>query len=53
MHYRRWWQGWYLKRNVMQMETERTAAILLFIIALVMIAEIFSAWARSRVARAK
>ncbi|MEE9265651.1 MAG: phosphonate ABC transporter, permease protein PhnE [Gammaproteobacteria bacterium] len=45
--------GWYLKRNVMQIETERTAAILLSIIALVVIAEIFSAWARSRVARAK
>ncbi len=45
--------GWYLKRNVMQIETERTAAILLSIIALVVVAEIFSAWARSRVARAK
>ncbi len=45
--------GWYLKRNVMQIETERTAAILLSIIALVVIAEIFSAWARSRIARAK
>jgi len=45
--------GWYLKRNVMQIETERAAAILLSIIALVVIAEIFSAWARSRVARAK
>jgi phosphonate transport system permease protein len=45
--------GWYLKRNVMQIETERTAAILLSIIALVVIAEIFSAWARSRVAKAK
>jgi phosphonate transport system permease protein len=45
--------GWYLKRNIMQIETERTAAILLSIIALVVIAEIFSAWARSRVAKAK
>jgi phosphonate transport system permease protein len=45
--------GWYLKRNVMQIETERTAAILLSIIALVVIAEFFSAWARSRIARAK
>ena len=45
--------GWYLKRNVMQIETERTAAILLSIIALVVIAEVFSAWARSRIARAK
>ncbi len=45
--------GWYLKRSVMQIETERTAAILLSIIALVVVAEIFSAWARSRIARAK
>ena len=45
--------GWYLKRNIMQIETERTAAILLSIIALVVVAEIFSAWARSRIARAK
>lgn len=45
--------GWYLKRNVMQIETERTAAILLSIIALVVVAEIFSAWARSRIAKAK
>ena len=45
--------GWYLNRNVMQIETERTAAILLSIIALVVVAEIFSAWARSRIARAK
>ncbi len=42
-----------MKRNVMQIETERTAAILLSIIALVVVAEIFSAWARSRIARAK
>ncbi len=45
--------GWYLKRNVMQIETERTAAILLSIIALVVVAEIFSAWARARIAKAK
>ena len=45
--------GWYLKRNVMQIETERTAAILLSIIALVVVAEVFSAWARSRIAKAK
>jgi phosphonate transport system permease protein len=45
--------GWYLKRNIMQIETERTAAILLSIIALVVVAEFFSAWARSRIARAK
>ena len=45
--------GWYLKRNVMQIETERTAAILLSIIGLVVIAEFFSAWARARIAKAK
>jgi phosphonate transport system permease protein len=45
--------GWYLKRNIMQIETERTAAILLSIVGLVVISELFSAWARSRVSRAK
>ena len=45
--------GWYLKRNIMQIETQRTAAILLSIIALVVVAEFFSAWARNRIAKAK
>ena len=45
--------GWYLKRTVMQIETERTAAIVLSIVALVAISEIVSAWARMRVAKAK
>ena len=45
--------GWYLKRNIMQIETERTAAILLSIIVLVVISEFVSARARSRVSRAK
>ncbi len=45
--------GWYLKRNVLQIETERVAAILLSIIVLVLISEVISAWARARVARAK
>lgn len=45
--------GWYLKRNVLQVETHRTAAILLSIIVLVVISEIVSAWARNRVAKAK
>ena len=45
--------GWYLKRNVLQVETHRTAAILLSIIALVVISEIVSAWARNRVSKAK
>jgi phosphonate transport system permease protein len=45
--------GWYLKRNIMQIETERTAAILLSIVVLVVISEFISAWARSRVSKAK
>lgn len=45
--------GWYLKRNVLQIETQRVAAILLSIVVLVLISEAVSAWARARVARAK
>ncbi len=45
--------GWYLKRNVLQIETERVAAILLSIVVLVLISEAVSAWARMRVARIK
>ena len=45
--------GWYLKRNVMQIETHRTAAILISIIVLVIISELVSAWARIRVSKAK
>ena len=45
--------GWYLKRNVQQIETERVAAILLSIIALVIVSEIVSAWARARVMKMK
>jgi len=45
--------GWYLKRNVLQIETERVAAILLSIVVLVIISEIVSAWARSRVMKMK
>ena len=41
--------GWYLKRNILQIETERVAAILLSIIFLVLISEAISAWARARV----
>ena len=44
--------GWYLKRNVLQIETHRTAAILLSIIVLVLISEAVSAWARNRVSKA-
>lgn len=41
--------GWYLKRNVLQIETERVAAILLSIVVLVFVSEIVSAIARNRV----
>lgn len=43
--------GWYLKRNVLQIETERVAAIIISIIVLVLMSEIFSAWARKVVMR--
>ena len=45
--------GWYLKRNVMQIETQRTAAILVSIVILVVISEFISAWARVRMSKAK
>jgi len=45
--------GWYLKRSVQQLETERVAAILLSIVALVVVAELASAWARHKVSRAR
>lgn len=45
--------GWYLKRNVLQIETERVTAILLSILILVLISEIISAWARNRAMRMK
>ena len=45
--------GWYLKRNVLQIETERVAAILLSIVILVLISELFSAVTRDRVMKMK
>ncbi len=45
--------GWYLKRNILQIETERVAAILVSILALVLISEIVSAWGRARVMKMK
>ena len=45
--------GWYLKRNVLQIETERVTSILLSILVLVLISEILSALARDRVMRMK
>jgi len=45
--------GWYLKRNVLQIETERVAAILISIVVLVLVSEAVSAFARDRVMRMK
>ena len=45
--------GWYLKRNILQIETERVAAILLSIVVLVLISEALSAWARAHIMKAK
>ena len=45
--------GWYLKRNVLQVETERVSAILFSIIILVLISEIISAMARNHVMKMK
>ena len=41
--------GWYLRRTVQQIESTRVAAILFSIIALVIISEVTSAWARMKV----
>ena len=45
--------GWYLKRNVPQLENLRVGAIILSIIAMVLVAEFISGWLRSAVNRAK
>jgi phosphonate transport system permease protein len=45
--------GWYLKRNVLQIETERVAAILVSILILVTISEGASAWARNKAMKMK
>ena len=42
--------GWYLKRAVQQIQHQKVAAILLSIIALVILSEIVSAYARNKVA---
>lgn len=44
--------GWYLKRAVQQVQSDRVSAILLSIIAMVIVAEVISAWVRQRVERA-
>jgi len=43
--------GWYLRRTTQQIESTRVAAILLSIIFLVIISEVVSAWARSKVGK--
>jgi phosphonate transport system permease protein len=45
--------GWYLKRNVQQLENLRVGAIILSIIAMVLVAEFLSGWLRRSVDRAK
>jgi phosphonate transport system permease protein len=45
--------GWYLQRHVQQLDNQRVAAIIISIVALVLVSEIVSAWARARVAKAK
>lgn len=45
--------GWYLKRNIQQLENQRVAAILISIVALVIVSEAVSAWARAVMAKAK
>ncbi len=41
--------GWYLRRTVQQVESNRVAAILISIVGLVIISEVASAWARNKV----
>lgn len=43
--------GWYLRRAVQQIQTLRVAAILTSIIALVVVSEVVSAWARDRIGK--
>lgn len=43
--------GWYLQRYVQQLDNQRVAAVLLSIVALVLVSEIASAFARARIAR--
>ena len=45
--------GWYLKRNVQQLENLRVGAIILSIIAMVLAAEFISSWLRETVNRYK
>lgn len=44
--------GWYLRESVQRVASKDVAAILLSIIVVVIISELFSAWVRTRIARA-
>ena len=44
--------GWYLRESVQRVDSRNVAAIILSIIAVVVVAELISAWVRKRVARA-
>ena len=44
--------GHYLRESVQRVESREVAAIILTIVAIVIVAELFSAWVRSRIARA-
>lgn len=44
--------GWYLRESVQRVASRDVAAILLSIIAVVIVSELFSAWLRTRIARA-
>jgi len=44
--------GWYLRESVQRVASKDVAAILLSIIAIVVVCELFSAWLRTRIARA-
>ena len=44
--------GWYLRESVQRVASRDVAAILLSIIVVVIVSELFSAWLRTRIARA-
>lgn len=44
--------GHYLRESVQKLESRQVAAIILTIVGIVIVAELFSAWVRSRIARA-
>jgi len=44
--------GWYLRESVQRIESQQVAAIVLSIVAVVLAAELLSAWARARIAQA-